>query len=197
MSGSFGQALVYLIHALGNLFLLAILLRFLLQAAKADFYNPITQAIVKITTPVIKPFRRIIPGYRGFDFASLVAGLLISVIATYVMLLLIGTMISPVSVFAWAGLGIADYVLNIYFWAALISAIASFIAPFSGHPVLLVIHELLEPAYRLFRKVMPPISGLDLSPLFIFLGTRFIENGLVYPLANSLRLPPSVVLGFW
>jgi YggT family protein len=197
MSGSFGQALVYLIHTLGNLYLLAILLRFLLQAARADFYNPVTQAIVKITTPVIKPFRRMVPGYRGFDFASLVAGLVFGMIATYVMLVLVGAMRSPVTVLGWAALGIVDYILNIYFWAALVSAVASFIAPFSGHPVLLVIHELLEPAYKLFRKVLPPMAGLDLSPLFIFLGTRFLENGLVYPIGNGLGLAPSVVLGFW
>jgi YggT family protein len=197
MNGSLSQALVYLIHTLGNLYLLAILLRFLLQAAKADFYNPVTQAIVKITTPVIKPFRRFIPGYRGFDMASLVLALVFSMLVTYVMLLLVGAMLSPVTVLSWAALGMVDYVLNIYFWAALVSAIASFIAPFSGHPVLLVIHELLEPAYRLFRKVLPPMAGLDLSPLFIFLGTRFIENGLVYPIANTLRLAPAYVLGFW
>jgi YggT family protein len=197
MSGSFSQALVYLIHTLGNLYLLAILLRFLLQAARADFYNPVTQAIVKITTPVIKPFRRLIPGYRGFDMASLAFGLVFSLVVTYVMLVLVGAMLSPVTVLGWAALGMVDYVLNIYFWAALVSAIASFIAPFSGHPVLLVIHELLEPAYRLFRKVLPPMAGLDLSPLFIFLGTRFIENGLIYPIASNLRLAPSYVLGFW
>ena len=201
MSASLGQAVVLLLHTLGSLYLLAILLRFLLQAVRADFYNPVTQAIVKITNAPLRPFRRFIPGYRGFDFASLTMALVFSTLASYLMLFIFGIMLPPVTVIGWAALGIFQYVLKVYFFGAIISVIASFIAPYSGHPALLVIHELLDPAYRMFRKVLPPMGGLDFSPLFIFLGIRFIETGLLYPMVVNLGMAQAIsnhfVLGFW
>ena len=81
MGGAFGQAVVLIINTLGAIYLLAVLLRFLLQAARADFYNPLTQAIVKLTSPLVNPLRRVIPGYRGIDFATLLLALLLNALA--------------------------------------------------------------------------------------------------------------------
>lgn len=189
MDGAFGQALVLIINTLGGLYLLAILLRFLLQAARADFYNPVSQAIVKITSPLVNPLRRIIPGYRGFDFASLVLALIISTILSEIMLLAAYNQFIPIgTVIAWAFVGLISFILKIYFWSILVSVIASFIAPFSGHPILLVIHQMLDPLYKRVRRVVPAMGGLDFSPLFLFLGIQIIEILVVGPLAQNLRL---------
>ena len=77
----------------------------------------------------------------------------------------------------------------------LISIIASWIAPHSGNPVLLLIHQLLEPIMKKVHKVIPPMGGLDFSPIFVFLGIQVVETMLVQGLAQSLRLFPAVVIG--
>ena len=68
-------------NALGGLYLLAVLLRFLLQIAKADFYNPISQTVIRVTDPAIKVFRSFIPGYRGIDFSSLMLAFVVEAAA--------------------------------------------------------------------------------------------------------------------
>ena len=85
MGGAIGQSIILVVNTLGGLLLLAILLRFLLQAVRADFYNPVSQAVVKITSPLLLPLRKIIPGFGGFDVASLLLALIINTLATSLM----------------------------------------------------------------------------------------------------------------
>lgn len=189
MGGALGQALVLVINTAGSIFLLALLLRFLLQAARADFYNPVTQAIVKLTSPLLNPLRRVIPGYRGFDFASLVLALIISSIATALMILASGfSLINIGTIISWCFVGLLAFILNIYFWSLVVSVVASFIAPFSTHPALLLVHQLLEPLYSRVRRILPSMGGLDFSPLFMFLGIQILEILVITPLASNLRM---------
>ena len=189
MGGAFGQVLVLIIGSLGSLYLLAVLLRFLLQAARADFYNPVTQAIVKITTPLVVPLRRIIPGFRGFDFATLVLALILNSVFTGLMLLASGyTNVAIGSIVAWSFVGLIAFILNIYFWSLLVSVIASFIAPYSGHPALLLIHQLLDPLYSRVRRILPPMGGLDFSPILLFLGIQVLEILVVTTLRQQLGM---------
>lgn len=190
------EALVLIVKTIGSLFVLAVLLRFLLQASRADFYNPVCQAIVKVTNPALFPFRKVIPGYRGFDFASLVLALVVSSAATFIMLLLFGAMRSLGAVVSWAFVGLINFVLDIYFWGTIISIIASFIAPFSGNPALLLVYQILEPIYSRVRRVIPPLGMIDLSPVFILLGIRVIRMAVVYTLAQRLQVPAQIVIGF-
>jgi YggT family protein len=189
MGGALGQALVLVINTAGSIYLLALLLRFLLQAARADFYNPVTQAIVKLTSPLLNPLRRVIPGYRGFDFASLVLALIVSSIATALMILASGfSLINFGTIISWCFVGLLAFILNIYFWSLVVSVVASFIAPFSTHPALLLIHQLLDPLYSRVRRIIPAMGGLDFSPLFMFLGIQILEILVITPLANNLRM---------
>jgi YggT family protein len=189
MGGALGQALVLIISSLGSLYILAVLLRFLLQAARADFYNPVTQAIVKITSPLVVPLRRVIPGYRGFDFATLVLALILNSLCTGLALLVSGyTNVAIGTIVAWSFVGLIAFILNIYFWSLLVSVIASFIAPFSGHPVLLVIHQLLEPLYTRVRRILPPMGGLDFSPILMFLGIQVLEILIITTLRQQLGM---------
>ncbi|MGA0805438.1 MAG: YggT family protein [Pseudohongiellaceae bacterium] len=189
MGGALGQALVLIISSLGSLYLLAVLLRFLLQAARADFYNPVTQAIVKLTSPLVVPLRRIIPGYRGLDFATLVLALILNSLFTGLALLVSGyTSVAIGTIISWSFVGLIAFILNIYFWSLLVSVIASFIAPFSGHPVLLLIHQLLEPLYNRVRRILPPMGGLDFSPILMFLGIQVLEILIVTTLRQQLGM---------
>ncbi len=190
--GAIGNVGVLLVNTLGGLYLLAIMLRFLLQVARADFYNPFTQAIVKVTDPAVRLFRRIIPGYRGLDFASLVLALLVQCIATTLLISLSGFGIPGAGlVVSWSVIGLLSMVLNIYFWGMMISIIASFIAPHSAHPALVLIRQLTEPLMEPFRRLLPSMGGLDLSPIFVFLAIQVIRTMLIMPMGVN----PAVVLG--
>ena len=84
------EALIYIIQTLGSLYLLIVLLRFILQLVRADFYNPLSQFIVKATQPLVKPLRRIIPGFAGLDLASLVLAILVQLLLMVITLTLMG-----------------------------------------------------------------------------------------------------------
>jgi YggT family protein len=196
MGAALSQTLTLIITNLGGLLILAVLLRFLLQAARADFYNPVSQAIVKVTAPLLMPFRRIIPGFRGIDFASLVLALVLSSAFTALLILVNGFNLPGIGIIvAWAFVGLIAFILNIYFWSLVISIVASFVAPFSGNPMLLVVYQILEPLYSRVRRVVPPMGGFDFSPLFILLGIQIVEIMVINTLARGLRLQPAFVIG--
>jgi len=191
------QAGLLLINSIGSLVLLIIFLRFLLQLVRADFYNPISQMIVKFTNPMLIPLRRVIPGFGGIDVASLV----LAFIAQYVLITLVafisyGTLGLPwIAMLGWAVVGLLKLVLGIYFWGMLIMVIASWVAPNSYNPALILINQLLEPVIRPIRNIMPDLGGLDLSPIVVMLGIQLLEILLMYPMAQALGVPRGVILG--
>ena len=188
-----------LVRTLGGLYLLAILLRFLLQIARADFYNPLSQAVVRITDPLVRVFRSFIPGYRGVDFSSLVLALVVEAALITALIFLYGYEMPGIgSIVTWAVAGVLFFVINIYYWAIIASIIMSFVMLFSGnmnpHPALQLIWQLTEPVMRPIRNVIPPMGGLDFSPIFIFIGIQLLKDVLV----QMFRITPgiaSVIVG--
>lgn len=180
-----------LVSTLGTLYMLAILLRFLLQVSRADFYNPITQIIVRVTDPGVLVLRRFIPGFRGIDFATLVFAFLAESLLICALIMLAGIALPGIGlIVTWAFAGILNFILNIYFWALLVSIVASFIAPFSDHPALVLLRQLTEPVMAPFRRLLPSMGGLDLSPIFVFLCIQIIRIVVVLPLgANPAFVP--------
>lgn len=177
------NALATVFNALGGLYLLAILLRFLLQIARADFYNPVSQAVVRVTDPMVRVFRTAIPGYRNIDFAALVLAFVVEGIAIYVLILLYGGGFPGVGfLVTWSVLGVVYFIINIYWYAVIASIIMSFVMLFSGnmnpHPILLLVWQLTDPVMAPFRKIIPPMGGLDFSPIFVFILLRFILSFL-------------------
>ena len=182
--GAIINSLILLFNTLGGLYLLAILLRFLLQIAKADFYNPVSQSVVKITDPLVRVLRNFIPGYRGVDFSILVLALIIEAVAIFVLVLLYGGSLPGFGyVITWSFVGILYFIINIYYYAIIASIIMSFVMMFSGnmnpHPILRVIWQLTEPVMAPIRKIIPAIGGLDFSPIFIFLAIQIIQSFLI------------------
>lgn len=195
MSAAFSQALILVITNLGGLYIGAIMLRFLLQAARADFYNPICQALVKITSPLLNPLRRVVPGWRRLDIASLVLALVLSSLATMLMVYSTGNSLPIGRMVSWAVVGLISLTMDIYFWSMVVMVIASFIAPMSGHPILLLIYQLLQPFYKLSHRILPPMGGLDFTPLLLMLAIKVVEILVLNPLATGLRVAPMVVIG--
>ncbi len=190
----FTQAGLLVINTLVGLYLLLVVLRFLLQLVRADFYNPISQFIVKATNPPLIPMRKIIPGFGGIDVASLVLALIVQAIAIALIMLIKGFQ-PPADVIIWAAIGVMSLFLKIYFWGLLITVIASWIAPSSYNPALILINQILEPAMRPIRKLMPDMGGIDLSPIMMFLAIQVLEVLLVRGLAISSGMPAGIIIG--
>lgn len=197
--GVFGSSAALIVNALGGLYLLAVLLRFLLQVARADFYNPVSQAVVRITDPAVRVFRTFIPGYRGIDFSSLVLAMIVEAVFIVILRVLYDAGIPSVNfIVTWSFIGVIYFIINIYYYAIIASIIMSFVMLFSGnmnpHPLLRLVWQLTEPVMAPIRKVLPPMGGLDFSPIFIFIAIGLIQNLLIQTFGIS-QLIVDVVIG--
>ncbi len=190
--------LTLIINTLFDLYILLVLLRFLLQAFRADFYNPVSQFIVKVTTPPLHHFRRLIPSVSGQDIASIVLCLVLIYLKFLLLRLLdipgvpIASVTAPIGGVSYAGLLIyafADLLalaLTVFLIAIIIQVILGWISPGQYNPIIGLINSLAEPALKPFRKILPSMGGLDLSPLFATLGILVLK---------MLVIPPIVYLG--
>ena len=189
------EILGYLIQTALSLYMVAMLLRFLLQLVKADFYNPISQFLVKITNPLVVPLRRVIPGIGGLDLASLLLAVLLQVLAIVALMLLNGLgMPNPLLLVVWSTLGIVGLLVNIYFFALLAMIILSWIAGGSSNPAISLLHQITEPVMAPFRKVLPAMGGLDFSPILVFILINVLQIALRH-LAGGVGLHPALVIG--
>ncbi|MES2822077.1 MAG: YggT family protein [Pseudomonadota bacterium] len=189
-----------IIFTLMSLFLVIVIMRFLLQVVRADFYNPVSQSIVKITMPLLKPLRKIIPGFLGIDMASVVLILLVQLVATLLLSLVHGVgdvFTNPLLVLLWGFVGALSIVSNIFFWCMVITIIGSFLAQFSHHPLIVLANQIIDPLCAPIRKVIPPLGGvLDISPIIILLGLKIVDM-LIIRLAVLVQLNPQIVIGYW
>lgn len=188
---------IYVIRTLGSLYLMLVLLRFLFQLVRADYYNPISQFIAKATNPLLMPLRRVIPGFFGVDFAALVLALILQWILIQLVLVLAGYgLLFPLRAVVWAAIGLMSMVLSIYFWGLIISIVASWVAPFSNNPALVLVRQLIEPIMTPFRKLIPPLGGIDITPIFAFMVLHVLNQYLVPALGRSVGMPMGLVTGF-
>ncbi|MCZ6828856.1 MAG: YggT family protein [Gammaproteobacteria bacterium] len=193
--GALNEILAYLLQTLLSLFLLLVMLRFLLQLVRADFYNPISQFLVKVTNPIILPLRKVVPGLWGLDMAALLLLLLVQIAGIVAMLLLNGFALpNPLVLILWSVVGIAALVVNFYFFALLAMIILSWIAPGSSNPFVYLLHQLTKPVMAPFRRLIPPMGGMDFSPILVFIGINVVQIMLRH-LAVAVGLHPALVIG--
>ena len=164
--GYFSQAFIFLITTVFDIYLLAVALRFLLQLFRADFYNPISQLLVKITNPPLKYIRKFVPGFKGKDWSSVVLMLIIiSVKISLITLISGGKILAIHSLFILSLAGILKLVINIFMISIFIQVILSWVSPGAYNPATVILNRLTEPLLGPARKFIPPIGGLDLSPI--------------------------------
>ena len=197
--GQAGNAVAQIFNTIAGLYLLFVVARFLLQLAKADFYNPISQAVFKITDPMVKVFRSFIPGYRGIDFSSLILAFFVQVAAISLTILLYGGSLPSISfIVTWSFVGVLNFIILFYYYALIASIVMSFVMMFSGnmnpHPILTLVWQITEPIMSPVRKVIPPMGGLDFSPIFIFLVIGLIRN-FIYQSFGVNEQIAAVVIG--
>jgi YggT family protein len=169
----FSEIAAYLIDTFAGLFYWAVILRFLFQLARADFYNPISQ---------------------GFDVAAIVLAMLVKAVTLFLLLLLAQKSVSAVFYLIWPAIYVLVTILNIYYLVIFGSIITSFVAQGSHHPAIILINQLAEPVMAPFRRLLPPMGGLDFSPM-IALAALYVIRILLSALAANFGLVPGSLLG--
>lgn len=168
------NALSFLVSTFFDLYLMVVILRIWLQLAKADFYNPFSQFIVKATHPIVAPLRRVLPSVGAFDTASVVLALLVVTVKFVTLSLIAGAaidiltilLISVVSVFKQAGV--------LLFWMLIIRAVLSWVSQ-GSNPIEMVMSQLTEPLLSPIRRMLPSMGGLDLSLLVMMILLNFLN----------------------
>ena len=187
-SSYFTNPVVFLIQVLFGAYILVVMLRFLLQLVKADFYNPISQFIVKATSPVLIYLRRIIPGLGGIDLSSVVFMWVLKAIELTLIVALAGLPLN-LMVFAWAIPELVRLAFNVFIFSILIQVILSWVNPGAYNPATALINSLTEPVLRPVRKIIPPMGGLDLSPMAAMIGLYLLQMLLLPPLLHLTGSP--------
>ena len=189
------EIFTYLVQTALTLYMMAMLLRFLLQLVRADFYNPISQFLVKITNPLVIPLRKLIPGFGGMDIASLVLALVLQALSIVALMALYGLGLPNVGLLlVWSALGLVGLLVNIYFFALLAMIILSWIAPGSSNPAIYLLYQITEPVMAPFRKMLPSMGGMDFSPILVFILINVIQIALRH-MAAGVGLHPALVIG--
>ena len=174
MSSSVATAFSYLVSTLISLYVTAVMLRLLLQWVRADFYNPVCQFLVKATNPVLVPMRRVIPSIGKLDTASVVLMLILEVISVWFLSLMSPLTWAPPQIFLFAVISLAAMLLWTYFFLIIGVVVLSWFGQKFRHPVIPLVYQLTEPVLRPFRKIIPSIGGIDLSPLLALIIIRFL-----------------------
>jgi YggT family protein len=174
--------IILVVDTLSSLYILAVLLRFMLQWSGASFYNPILQFLVRITHPPLRILRRFIPPIGKIDTASLVLVATLQMLANFATILLAKGV--AVNIGALMVLSIADLVsllLNIFIFAVIVRGLLSWLNPGQYDSATAILISLTEPLLSVCRKAMPDFGSVDLSPLAVLL---FLQ------LARMVALPP-------
>jgi len=174
VTGSSANAFNYLIGTLIDLYVAAVLLRLLLQWVRADFYNPLSQLLIKLTNPALLPLRRVIPSIQRLDTASVVLMLLLEFIGVWLASKIGSHPMTWQQIVAFSAVRLLMTLLMTYFFLIIVAVILSWIGQGLRHPFIPLVFQLTEPVLRPIRKVIPPIAGIDLSPLFALIAIRFL-----------------------
>lgn len=188
MGGSYaGNAGVFLVQTLFGLYMGAILLRFLLAVVRADFYNPISQFLVKITNPLLVPLRRVIPSLGRIDMASLVLLLILQILELLATGLISGVSFQPIGLVILAVAELLSLLFQIYFFTILIQVVLSWVSPDGHNPAVSLLYSLNEPVLGRARRILPPIHGFDLSPIVALIVIQLLTILLVAPISDLGR----------
>jgi YggT family protein len=171
----------FLINTLFGLYILMVMLRFLLAAVRADFYNPVSQFLVRITNPMLVPLRRVVPSVGKLDTSALLSMILLQLLSFVLIGLLRGGTISLGSLLVLSIAELVGLFLNVLLFSILIQVVLSWINPNTYNPVVSLLYSITEPVLRPCRRLLPPMSGIDFSPIIALIGIQ---------LAKMLLLPP-------
>jgi len=187
---------VFLVQTVFGLYLTLVIIRFMLQLAKADFYNPLAQAVVKMTQPFVSILQKVMPRTGRFSLATLVLAFLVQLLLIVAVLLVSGFGLPhPVSLAIWSVIGLASQVLDLLFFAILAGIVLSWLAPQTNHPGAVLLHQLTEPVMSPVRGMLPNLGGLDFSPILVFIMINLVDMLVIQNAASTFGMPRGLVLG--
>lgn len=185
MYSNFTLALDFLINILFGAYIGIVLLRLLMQRARLDFYNPLAQFVVRLTGPLLKPLRRVIPGWHGWDIAALVlAAVLALVNVGLIMALFAGLQFAPLQLLFYSLLRLLNVWIELYFLTILAQALMSWFAQ-GYHPVMFALAGINAPLLTPARRLVPPLGGLDISPVLVLILLQVLN--ILLPLPGVFR----------
>lgn len=169
------NSMSFLIGTLFDLYLMVVILRVWLQLARADFYNPFSQFVIKATDPCLRPLRRIIPGWGGIDNAAIVLAFIVATIKLTLLTIVAGSAIDIIPLLFSSLMTLLSETFSIVFWVLIIRALLSWVSQGGHNPIEIVLHQLTEPMLAPIRKILPPMGGFDLSILVFLIGLQFLR----------------------
>ena len=169
------QALYFIVKTLAQLYLLLLLLRFWLPMLRADFRNPIAQGILRFTSPLVIPVRRFVPPIGRLDTSTIMVAYVLQFLLVLVLLTIMDVSVNTLSIAITAVFELAILSLNLFFFVILIKIILSWVAPHNYNPITVLLNTMAEPVLRPFRRIIPPIGGLDISPIFAIILLKAAE----------------------
>lgn len=180
MPPNVSSAIVFIINAVTSLYLLVLLLRFWMPWLRADFRNPLAQGILRFTSPVVIPVRRIVPSFGRLDTATVLVAFVIQYLTVLLLLLIVGRTAGFADIALTAIVKLVVLSINLFVYAIFIRIILSWISQGTYNPATAIITTLTEPVLRPFRRFIPPIGGFDISPIFaviLLLAATIVVNG--------------------
>jgi YggT family protein len=181
MRDSFTLSLIFLVRTLGDLYLLTFLLRFIMQWVRADFYNPLAQFVVKATNPLVVPARRVIPSAGGADLATLFVLVILEAMLTWALLYLGSFSVMTSQFLLLVPLRLINLTLWFYTVSIFVYVLMSWLTHTGYSPVSRMLAELNEPLLGPVRRLLPPMGGLDLSPLLVLILLQAVRLAVPLP----------------
>lgn len=183
--------LVFLVDVLFGLYILVVMLRFLFQLVRVDFYNPVSQAIVTLTNPPLRQLRRVIPSIGKIDTSSIVLMIVLQYVAYLLITWIKGGTFLPLALLALSLVELVDLAFYTFIFSIIILAVLSWISPgYHQNPMAIVLFQLTRPLMEPARRILPPMGGLDLSPMLVIIILFFFKLLLIPPLQDlAIRIP--------
>ena len=182
MGGHIGNAGTFLVETLFGIYILIVMLRLLLQWARADFYNPLSQFIVKATQPVLAPMRGTLPTVGGIDLACVFLLVVLQFAELWIITGILGNRVAAIALVVLSIAELLQLATYVFLFSILIQVIMSWINPGSYNPMLGVLYSLNEPLLGPARRIVPSLGGLDLSPIVVMVALQLVAILLVGPL---------------
>lgn len=187
--GYFSDAGLFLVDTVLGLYILIVLLRFLFQLTSVDFYNPISQFIVKASNPPLSRLRRVVPGLWGVDFATILLLVVLEGTRISITALLIGRTPQLAGVLVLSVAELLKLAVYVIVFSIFMRALLSWVSTGRSHPMLKLLYSFTEPLMARARRIFPTTrSGLDLSPIIVFIVLMLILKLLVQPLLDLGRI---------
>lgn len=181
MPSNLSSAIVFVVNAITSLYLLVLLLRFWMPWLRADFRNPLAQGILRFTSPLVIPVRRILPSFGRLDTATVLVAFVIQYLTVLLLLLIMGITAGIAAIALTALVKLVVLSINLFVYAIFIRIILSWVSQGGYNPATAIITTLTEPVLRPFRRLIPSMGGFDISPIFaiiLLLAATIVVNGL-------------------